>query len=81
MAVHWTVEALAELERQGIEPALVQQALSAPEAIDPGPPLTHCLRYWDLQANREMWLRVRIGSDGAAGTTLLGADKVPVYPD
>lgn len=80
MAVRWTVEALAELERQGIEPALVQQALSAPDEVSPGPPVTHSLRYWDLTANREMWLRVRVES-GTAGATLLRADREPVYPD
>lgn len=38
MAVHWSEEALAELERRGIEPALVQCALAAPDEIEPGRP-------------------------------------------
>ena len=80
MAMQWTVEVLAELEQRGIEPALVQRALAAPDEISPGPPITHCLRYWDFAANREMWLRVRV-EQGTAGATLLGADKDPVYPD
>jgi hypothetical protein len=80
MAVTWTAEALAELERRGIEPALVQQALSAPDEIAPGPPVSHRLRYWDMALNREMWLRVRV-EQTANGVAILGADKVPVYPD
>lgn len=80
MAVHWSEEALAELERRGIEPALVQCALAAPDEIEPGPPLAHGLRYWDTALNREMWLRVRL-EQGAGGVSILGADKEPVYPD
>jgi hypothetical protein len=80
MAVHWTDEALAGLERRGIEPALVQRALSDPDEVAPGPPLVHALRYWDTALNREMWLRVRL-ERSAGGLTVLGAEKEPVYPD
>jgi len=80
MSVHWSEEALAELERRGIEPALVQRALAAPDEIEPGPPLVHGLRFWDMGLNREMWLRVRL-ERGAGGLTLLGATKEQVYPD
>jgi hypothetical protein len=80
MAVHWSEEALAELDRQGIEPSLVQRALSDPDEIEPGPPLAHRLRYWDMAVNREMWLLVRV-ENGATGLRLIDAEKIPVYPD
>ena len=81
MAVTWSEAALDELERRGIEPALVQRALVEPDEVAPGPPLAHRLRYWDLAQNREMWLRVRLEREGTGGLTILGADKEPVYPE
>jgi hypothetical protein len=80
MAVLWTDAALADLEARDIEPALVQRALLEPDEVEPGPPLIHALRYWDLAANREMWLRVRIDAHGT-GLTVAGAEKRPVYPE
>jgi hypothetical protein len=80
MAVIWSAETLSALEARGIDPALVQRALAAPDEIVAGPPAVHALRYWDRAHNREMWLRVRIAAaDG--GVIILGADKAPVYPD
>jgi len=80
MKVIWTDAALAELEARDIEPALVQHAILAPDEVEPGPPRLHSLRYWDLGANREMWLRVRIQEQGGS-FTVLGAEKRPVYTE
>ena len=80
MAVLWTDSALAELAAKEIEPALVQRAVMAPDEIDPGPPLVHALRYWDLAGNREMWLHVQLEAQ-TNGLSVVGADKRPVYEE
>ena len=80
MAVLWNDSALADLAAKDIEPALVQRAVMSPDEIEPGPPLIHALRYWDMSGNREMWLRVQLESQGT-GFAIVGAEKEPVYPD
>jgi len=80
MAVLWTDAALADLAAKDIEPALVQRAVTSPDEVEPGPPLIHALRYWDVAGNREMWLRVTLESHGN-GLAVTSAEKAPVYPE